>query len=123
LRSDIITPIGGIGLEELFNTLNGDCFDHVAELTAVVVSFAGISLRVFIGQRGGRCLEDGFRHVIFGCYQDKAILLTRVFSLEDIIYLGIRALNRKIFVFAHNVLRKDVNFRNIFNLDKHQRVN
>ena len=65
LGAGVGLDVGVFGPEQFLRPLDGQPFDNVDPLAAAVVPFAGVALRVLVGQHRTRGREDGRAHVIF----------------------------------------------------------
>ena len=55
-----------LGAEELFGAVAGEVFDNVGELTAAVVTLAGVTLGVLVGEDGSGGFEHGAGDEVLG---------------------------------------------------------
>ena len=53
--------------EDFFRALDGQLFHLIHAFTAAVITFSGISFRVFIGQRASHGSHYGFGYPVFRC--------------------------------------------------------
>ena len=53
--------VGAVRAEELFCALDSEIFNDVNEFAAAVITLAGITLGVFVGQHAAHCRHNGGR--------------------------------------------------------------
>ena len=76
--------VGILGIEELADALNGECFHLVDHLTAAIVALAGISFGVFICEIRAHGLHHFIADEILGGNQLHAFQLTLMFFLNQV---------------------------------------
>ena len=78
------------GTEETAEPFAGDVFDLVVAFTAAVVSFAGLAVRIFVGEDGSNCFHDLTGNNVFGCDEFEPFDLTLVLFVDEIGYFRIK---------------------------------
>jgi len=101
LRTGVRLHVGGFGSEQLLYAVDGELLNHIDELTATVVTLAGITLGVLVGQLRALRLHHGRRGVVFRGDQLDVILLALVFFLDGGEQLGIDLIERETATFKH----------------------
>src|SRR5258708_18666308 len=67
--------VGVLGAEEFFGAVAGQVLHHVGKLAAAVVTPAGISLGIFVGQDRSGGFEHSFAHEVYRGDQFEAVVL------------------------------------------------
>ena len=81
--------VGGFCSEKFFHTLDGDGLDLVNELTAVVVTLAGISLGVLVGKHAALSGTDGAAGEVLAGDELDAVILTLCLFIDQICDFGV----------------------------------
>ena len=89
----------GIGCAiEAFQPINRQLLSDINIFTATVVAFAGITLSVFVGHLTTLSCHNRRAGVVFRGNQFNVLLLTLIFLLHGVPYLGIKILNSLVFI-------------------------
>ena len=75
--------VGGFRAEKFFDPFDREGFHFIDEFAAVVVTFAGISFGIFVGQHGTLCRTDGPGGEVFAGDQFDAVALAFGFGVDD----------------------------------------
>ena len=90
--------VGSIGTKNLLDPVNGQLFGNVNIFAAAVITLAGVTFGVFVGElRALRC-HNGWRGVVFTGDQLDVLFLAGVFSLDGSKDFGISLLNENVTV-------------------------
>ena len=81
--------IGIITAEQLLGTLDCQIFDDIHALTSAVISLAGITFRIFIGQGTAHSRHDCLAYPVFGSDQFNMTVLTILLVDNGLCHLGI----------------------------------
>lgn len=82
--------IGVLGAEELFGAFAGEVFDDVHVLAAAVITFAGVTFGVLVGEDAAGGLEDGFGGEVFAGDELEAAVLALQLAADGAPDVGIR---------------------------------
>ena len=81
--------IGVVTAEEFLGPVDGQILHHIHTVAAAVVSLAGISFRVFVGQRAAHGGHHGLTHPVLGRDQFNVAVLPGLFVLNGLCDLRI----------------------------------
>ena len=84
LSAAVRLHVGMIGAKQFFRAVNCRLLDDISPFAAAVVSFARITLGIFVSKDGTGGFEDGFADKIFAGDQLKPVCLARDFTVDRV---------------------------------------
>jgi hypothetical protein len=85
LRAGVRLHVGVLGPEDFPGALAGKLLDHIGEFAASVITFPGVSFRVFVGEDAGGRFQNCFRSEVLAGDQLELRMLARDFPLDGVI--------------------------------------
>ena len=109
LEDSVVCGSTGVGLnvcvvstEQLLHAVDGDVLHHVHALAAAVVTLAGVTLSVLVGQDGGSCCQNGLADEVLGSDQLDVSALTIILSTDCVADLSVMLSQEIDSFFDHN---------------------
>ena len=73
-----------LGIEDLFQTVDGDVLALVNALATAVVAVAGVTLGILVGQAAAHGLHNLVAHEVLASNQFNTMFLTQMFTLDNV---------------------------------------